>query len=237
MKGSSQFQFKQFSVEQARSTHKVGTDGVLLGAWVRVDPARRILDIGAGTGVVSLMLAQRTAGHVTIDAVEIEKEDVGQATKNVAASPWKDRITVCHGAIQDFQSAAKYDLIVTNPPFFQNSLLPPDSKRSAARHSHQLPHEELLAVSARLLSADGRVALILPYHEGLRFRSLAAAVSLHCVRHCEFRSRRNKAIKRLLMEFSRHESETAMEELVLYSHDDKWSPDYRRLTGEFYLNA
>src|SRR5687767_8887834 len=125
MKRREDFQFKQFSVAHDRSTHKIGTDGVLLGAWVDVRNAHSILDIGTGTGVIALMLAQRCAGDTCIDAVEMEKEDAAQAKENVARSPWPQKVNVVHAMIQAYTPKAEYDLIVSNPPYFINSFLSP----------------------------------------------------------------------------------------------------------------
>ena len=169
MKSGSHFHFKKFSVAHDKSTHKVGTDGVLLGAWVSLEEVQRILDVGTGTGVISLMLAQRTPETVTIDAVEIEEDDALQAAENVRQSPWPEKIKVYHKTIQAFSPGKKYDLIISNPPFFVESWLPPEKKRSQARHTEQLSFEELLESATRLLSANGRLAVILPFQEGLQF--------------------------------------------------------------------
>ncbi len=235
MKGSSQFHFKQFSVEQRRSTHKVGTDGVLLGAWVGTGGAKRILEIGTGSGVIALMLAQRTVDDVRIDAVEIGKDDAEQARENVAASLWKHRIMVHHTAIQRFEGSKPYDLIVTNPPFFSNSLLPPDTRRRLARHTDELSFDELLSATATHLATGGRLALILPVDEAERFKKLASNYRLSCVRECAFRTRPGRAIERLLMEFSPSNGMAEREELMLYDEQGHWTTDYRRLTGDFYL--
>jgi tRNA1Val (adenine37-N6)-methyltransferase len=141
------FQFKQFSVAHDRSTHKIGTDGVLLGAWADVSNVQYILDVGTGTGVIALMMAQRTAGSVLIDAVEIEKEDSEQALQNVLQSPWASRIGVHHTAIQNFSPSRQYDLVISNPPYFVNSWKPPEKKRSQARHTHELSFDELLTAA------------------------------------------------------------------------------------------
>ena len=237
MKGSSQFHFKQFSISQDRATHKVGTDGVLLGAWVRTENVQHILDIGTGTGLIALMLAQRTPDEVRIDAIEIESEDAVQAIENVAASPWRDRIAVHHSPIQNFSTPLKYDLVVTNPPYFVNSLLPPGKKRSAARHMHQLTFSTLLQPVSRFLGDDGRLGVIFPHQEALQFQALAKDFALHCSRQCAFRSRPGNPVERLLMEYSFSKMEPVMEELVLHAEGNTWSEEYRRITADFYLNT
>lgn len=236
MKSGSHFHFKQFSIAHDKSTHKVGTDGVLLGAWVNLIDVQRILEVGTGTGVISLMLAQRTSDSVTIDAVEIEEDDAIQAAENVRTSPWPEKIKIHHKAIQDFSSGKKYDLIVTNPPFFVNSWQPPQKKRSQARHAEQLTFEELLELSTKFLVDRGRLAVILPYQEGLKFIEQAAQFGLFCNRQCAFQSRDHKPIERWLLEFSRYPLEIQKESLVLYGQNDQWSGEYVRLTREFYLN-
>ena len=232
---SSDFHFKQFSVNQNKSTHKVGTDGVLLGAWASIDNATRILEIGTGSGVISLMLAQRTSDNVSLDAIEIEKEDADQALHNVSKSPWPEKIKIHHTALQDFFPEKKYDLIISNPPYFVNSWLPPDKRRGQARHTHLLSFGELLQSSIRLLNIDGRLAIILPYQESLFFIEQAKKDGLFCIRRCAFRSRVHKPIERLLLEFSLKEEKVISEELTLYQDHDEWSDAYRRLTRDFYL--
>src|SRR6187551_2766436 len=146
---------------------KVGTDAVLLGAWTNVNDVNRILDIGAGSGVIALMLAQRSGNLVHIDAVEIEKEDAMQARENIQRSPWPECISVHEIPIQKFSPEIKYDLIVSNPPYFNNSFQPPDKKRLHTRHTISLDFTELLSSVARLLQPGGRFNVILPFTEGL----------------------------------------------------------------------
>jgi tRNA1Val (adenine37-N6)-methyltransferase len=235
MKSGSHFHFKLFSVAHDKSTHKVGTDGVLLGAWVNLQHAQRILDIGSGTGVIALMFAQRTSGSAYIDAVEIEKADATQAAENIKRSPWPEKIKMYHSAIQDFSPSGKYDLIVSNPPYFINSWLPPGKKRSQARHAHQLTYDELLEFSARHLDAEGRLAVILPAQEGLLFIAQSARYGLFCIRQWAFRSRSHKAIERYLLEFSPKVGPKEEGKINLYSESDEWSEEYVKLTREFYL--
>jgi tRNA1Val (adenine37-N6)-methyltransferase len=236
MKSSAHFHFKKFRIAHDRSTHKVGTDGVLLGAWVAIENVNRILDIGTGTGVIALMVAQRTPPEVQIDAVEFEKEDAAQATENVLQSPWPGKIKVYHTAIQDFHPDKKYDLMVSNPPYFVNSSLPPEKKRSQARHTRELSFEDLLYSAHRLLAPSGRLAVILPFEEGLTFLELAKGRHLYCQRQCAFRSRSHKPIERWLFEFGDRERAFVNEELVLYDDGEAWSAQYRRITQDFYLN-
>jgi tRNA1Val (adenine37-N6)-methyltransferase len=232
------FQFKHFSVAHDRCTHKVGTDGVLLGSWVRIgDTDKFLLDVGTGSGVIALMLAQRSNDATHIDAIDIERQDAQQALQNVAGSPWPDKISVYQTAIQKFFPDQRYDLIISNPPFFVNSLLPPEQKRSQARHTHSLSFDDLLENVCRLLAASGRFAVILPYREGGQLLKAAAPLKLHPRRQTAFRSRRHKPFERLLIEFSRDITDPEESELRLYDEGEKWSEDYKALTRDFYLNA
>lgn len=233
---SKAFRFKQFSVADGRAAHKVGTDAVLLGAWVHLSQAdKSILDIGTGSGVIALMLAQRTAHDARIDAVEIGGPDAEQARENVLASPWKEKISVHHLPLQEYRPQEKYDLIVTNPPYFVKSHEPPDAQRSQARHTHHLPFEDLLGNTVRLLSKQGRFALILPHVEGLHFLTLARRYKLFPVRKTTFRSRISKAVERLLIELAFEGPLQADAEIILYAEGENWSEEYRELTRDFYL--
>lgn len=212
---------------------KVGTDAVVLGAWVNVAHASRILEIGTGSGVIALMLAQRSAHAAHIDAIEIAEEDAAQARQNVERSPWAGKIKVLHVPIQDFR-AAPYDLIVCNPPFFSDSLLPPSEKRKQARHTGLLTQEELIENSMRLMTDAGRLAVILPVKEGERFKSLARRNQLKLHRALTFFSRKGKPQERWLFEFSTLPGEAKIESLTLHEGLD-WSPAYKELTKDFYL--
>jgi tRNA1Val (adenine37-N6)-methyltransferase len=237
MKTRGDFHFKKFSISHDRSTHKVGTDGVLLGAWVNIGDAKTILDIGTGSGVVALMLAQRTADEVMIDAVELQEGDALQARENVSNSPWPNKVNVIHSSIQNFRSEVQYDLIVSNPPYFVNSWLPPDENRSKARHSNDLSFSELLDAVNRLLKPDGRFSVVLPFTEGNEFIRLAETLSFRPIKKLTFQSRQNKPIERLLIEFSHIRCEVKTEELLLYKVNEEWTEAYRTLTRDFYLRA
>ncbi len=237
MKSNTHFRFKQFTVAHDRCAHKVGTDGVLLGAWVNIENANHILEIGAGSGVISLMLAQRTRYNVTIDAVEISAPDAKQAAANVLSSPWPERIRVHHMPIQTYQSDFPYDLMVSNPPYFVDSLLPPAEDRSRARHGGELTFSGLVQCTKSLMSPGGRLGIILPETEALQFIAMANANGLHCLRQCSFKSRAHKPVERLLMEFGSAPGTCVTGSLTLYGADDNWSAEYRKLTGDFYLNS
>jgi len=230
------FRFKQFTVHHDRCTMKVGTDAVLLGAWASIGQQTSILDIGTGTGVIAIMLAQRTVATARIDAVEVEGEDAAQARENVSQSPWPDKVEVFQVPIQQFLPGKLYNVIVSNPPYFVNSQPPPDQRRVHARHTVLLDFDTLIDSVVRLLSPSGIFSTILPYTEGLDFIRRAAG-RLHCTRRCSFRSRAEKPVERLLLEFSRQPNPTEESELILYSDSNKqeWSDAYKALTQAFYL--
>jgi tRNA1Val (adenine37-N6)-methyltransferase len=229
------FRFKQFSVLHDRCAHKVGTDAVLLGAWTTTANARTILDIGTGSGVIALMLAQRTTSDVSIDAVELNGSDFLQATENILNSSWSERIKVHHASVQEFVSNRKYDLIASNPPFFVNDLLPPSDARKQSRHTISLSYADLLVAVKRLISPIGKFSIILPSVEGLQFQSLASEFGLFCSRELAFFSRKEKSQERWLMEFDQKPGVKISETLVLYAQGDNWSEEYKKLTHDFYL--
>lgn len=235
MKSGTHFRFKQFSVAHDKTSHKVGTDGVLLGAWADVSNAKEILEIGTGSGVISLIVAQRSDEETKIEAVEIEKDAVDQAKENVKNSPWPEKIVVHHSSIQEFEPQKKYDLIISNPPFFIDSWLPPESKRSQARHTHTLTFPELINHSLRLLNSEGKLAVILPYQEALRFIGEAMRKNLFCVRRLNVQSRAHKPVERVLLEFWQKQIPVHESSLVIHGNSNEWSEDYMTLTGEFYL--
>jgi tRNA1Val (adenine37-N6)-methyltransferase len=228
------FRFKQFSIQHDRCAHKVGTDGVLLGAWADVSEASRILDVGTGSGVVALMMAQRSSPDAHIDAIDISFDDCEQAIENVAASPWPEKVNVQHIALQHFESDA-YDLIVSNPPFFIDSAKPPNEERTRARHTESLAPEELLYHARRMLNTEGKLCLILPVTEAQRFISFASSLQWHCTRLCEFRARVTKPVERILFQLELHMHPTEKESLILYEQGEVMTPDYRNLTRDFYL--
>ena len=227
------FRFKQFAVEQEDVAMKVGTDGVLLGAWANSDNVKRILDIGTGTGVIALQMAQRNPiAH--IHAVEIDDTAAKRARANFDISPWAERLTVEQTAVQEFEPSEKFDLIVSNPPYFVDSLLPPDAKRSTARHTHDLTFEELDNAVCRLLDENGRFALILPITE---FEKYLALTQLHLVRRCDVCPVEGGAIKRIMGEFAKQPTtEIEIENIAIErGRRGDYTDDYRALTKDFYL--
>lgn len=224
---------------------KVGTDGVLLGAWCRILPAdTRALDIGCGTGLIALMLAQRGEKNgLHIDAVEIDEPSAEEAAANVQESPWPGRVSVIRDSVQDFsvRTAARYDLIVSNPPFFSGSLLAPDPARAAARHAVSLTCDELLASANALLSPSGRFCVVIPSLDVTRFLETSARHGLKPGRITDICPKPQAPAKRCLIELLRCENPLAPGEplrdditIELSSRHD-YSPQYTELTSDFYL--
>lgn len=229
------FHFKQFSVHQDRCAMKVGTDGVLLGSWARPVSVGRILDIGTGTGLIALMMAQKCPAFT--DAIDIDKQAVDQATENVRLSPWENRIRVLHSSLNDFKPGCRYNLIVSNPPYFIDSYAATDQARNQARSaSASLPFDELLNGVVRLLESDGHFSVILPYREGQIFRDMAERSGLICNHLVQVKTGLDKPCKRVLMEFSRTEHKFISEELVLHYDNRNFTDEYKNLTSPFYLS-
>jgi tRNA1Val (adenine37-N6)-methyltransferase len=230
------FHFKQFSVRHDRAGMKVGTDGTLLGAWVTTDHAMRILDIGTGTGLIALMVAQRTPASACIDAVEPDAGACADASENFAQSPWASRLHLHECALQEFLPTAPYDLIVSNPPYFVNSLKAPDPSRSKARHTDSLSVSDVVTFSIRWLKSSGRLALVLPVAEA-QFCIAEASVKFHPVRICKVHSKPEKPAERWLMELRAAYGEVMEETLVLTDGHNQRTGAYRALTGSFYLKG
>jgi tRNA1Val (adenine37-N6)-methyltransferase len=232
---NSYFRFKQFTIHQDRCAMKVGTDGVLLGAWTNIGEAKRILDIGTGTGLIALMLAQRSGA--VIDAIEIDRDAADQATENAKSSPWNEQIRIYHTSIQEYISQGQhYDLIVTNPPYFYNALTAPDPKRTLARHNQQLGLSELLHGVKNLLTSDGRLGIILPVEVFDIFVGLAEKAGLYPSRKTLVTPSPAKLVKRILAEFSFYEIEALQSELIIEKYGRHvYSEEYIALTKDFYL--
>lgn len=238
-KASQSFEFKQFTIQQEKCKMKVGTDAVLLGAWVNCGNSNKILDIGTGTGVIAIMLAQRTTDNINIHAVEVDDLAFAQASANAEATIWKDRITIYHSSIQDFQTrVSDYDLIVCNPPFFTGGTFSSDQQRRAARHAVKLPHGDLLIAVRRLLSPEGRFAVILPFLEGMRFQELALQYNLYCAQQVEVRTLPSKPVTRVLLEFQKTEQPTVKSSHILQDQEEsnQYTDAHKQLIEPFLLH-
>ena len=236
---SADFRFKQFNITQQLSAMKVGTDGVLLGAWARVEPTqRRILDVGCGTGLVALMMAQRTAEWgAQVVGVDVDSPSVAEATINVAHSPWANRVEVVECPVQEYAPTALFDHIVSNPPYFVDSLLSPDTARTNARHTTTLTFEALAHSAARLLTEEGVLSLVLPADAVSAMVLAAARCGLFLTRRMDVRSKATSAPIRSLLEFGRKALPTEHSALVIHSPEGHlgYSPEYVALTRDFYL--
>lgn len=257
------FRFKQFEIEQDRCAMKVGTDGVLLGAWAQ--GGRRILDIGSGTGLISLMMAQRFP-EAEVVGIDMDADACGQARENVMASPFRDRVEIECCRLQDFGGASEaaealetaealkvdggasetagglkaagvFDAIVSNPPFFVDSLKNPDSKRTMARHTDSLPFRDLFAGVKRLLSDDGIFSAIVPVEVVEQFVAESCILGFYLIRKCGVKTVERKQPKRFMLSFAKHRISPYEEhvETMMDSQGNR-SEWYRKITEEFYLS-
>ncbi len=232
------FRFKQFEVRQDLCTMKVNSDGVLLGAWANVDGADSILDIGAGSGVVGLMLAQKRP-DASIVGVEIDDCSCRQAEINFDNSPWSKNLSVVESGIQEYgkNTDRKFDHIVSNPPFFSGGTLSDNQPKNIVRHTVKMSHGDLLLAIRRLLADDGRCSIILPILEGMRFIEIVERYSFFITRRTLMRPRVDKPLERILFEFSKKQHPEVDEvELVMYKGNSKeYTDDYKAITKEYYL--
>lgn len=228
------FQFRRFTVRQDRCAMKVGTDGVLLGAWANMPHASgRILDVGTGTGLVALMMAQRFP-ETSVVGVDIDEEAVSQARQNVAQSPFSDRIELLHADIREV-SLSPFDAIVVNPPYFVDALTSPDAQRTTARHTDTLSYRDLMAVASRLLTEQGLLSVVIPFDYLARLESEAILAGFHKSRQTAVKTTPKKPPRRYLVEWTRHPSCLQVTEEVLETAPLERSAWYRSLTQEFYL--
>ena len=228
------FVFKQFRIEQQKAAMKVCTDGVLLGAWTPINEALQILDVGTGTGLISLMIAQRS--EAIIDAVEIDKAASEEANYNFEQSKWSNRLKVFHAGFQEFSDTTSehYDLIVSNPPFFINSLKSKDFALSVARHNDLLSFNQLVSGSRRLLNSNGRLCVIIPFPSWVEFKESARLSGLYLRQHTMVIPKLGRAPKRVLMEFSLDACYPVNNELVVLDEDGNYTEAYKKLTAPFY---
>ncbi|HEX8013907.1 MAG TPA: methyltransferase [Flavobacterium sp.] len=232
------FQFKQFSVQQDKTAMKVGTDGVLLGAWAPINHNPfSVLDIGAGTGIIALMLAQRTHAE-QIDALEIDEDAYEQAVENFENSPWGDRLFCFHAGLDEFidEPEDEYDLIVSNPPFYSEDYKTSNEQRDLARFQDAMPFEELIEAADLLLSENGIFAVILPFKEEENFIALAKETQLYPTKITRVKGTQTSEIKRSLLAFSRNENQKVeIDELIIEIDRHVYTQEYIELTKDFYL--
>lgn len=230
------FKFKQFEIHDELSAMKIGTDGVLLGAWVDVADAHSILDVGTGTGLVAIMCAQRNAvAHV--HGIDIVEDAAMEASQNMARTAWCDRLSAEHCDLRNYAPDERCDHVVSNPPFFLTTLHSPDAVRAIARHADTLTYEELVSAAERLLLPGGRLSVVLPTECAATFRRVAFE-RLWLSRITDVVTREGEAPKRTLMEFvlTAEPLMPRADSLTLQNNDGSYTEEYRSLTKEFYLN-
>lgn len=232
------FQFKQFSVEQDRCAMKIGTDGVLLGAWSPIpEHVFSVLDVGAGTGIIALMIAQRSSAE-QIDALEIDEYAYEQTVENFENSPWGDRLFCFHAGLDEFveEPEDEYDLIVSNPPFYTEDFKSENDQRDLARFADAMPFEELIDAAALLLSENGIFSVIIHYKEEENFIALAKDSDLFPIKITRVKGTPTTDIKRSLLAFSRNESVNfPVDELIIETSRHIYTEEYIALTRDFYL--
>ncbi|MBR1387630.1 MAG: methyltransferase [Alloprevotella sp.] len=227
------FQFQQFFIDDTHCAHKVGTDGVLLGAWTDIQGATNVLDIGCGSGLVGLIVAQRSPARVT--GVEIDEAAANDATLNAARSPWNERIRIVCADIRTYEPEERFDAILSNPPFFNETLLPPDDGRALARHTALLPFDTLLHKIDRLGTDDCRLSMVLPYHIEPEFTRLAVAHTFFLTRKTLVHTKQGKPCKRVLVSYSREPLACQQDTLTLTDESGARTSAYQQLTSHLYL--
>ena len=234
----STFNFKQFSLEQDRTAMKIGTDGVLLGAWSPIpENCYSVLDIGTGTGIIALMIAQRSSAE-QIDALEIDGDAYEQATENFEKSPWNDRLYCFHAGLDELidEPEDEYDLIISNPPFYTENYKPEDKQRDLARFEDAMPFEMLIEAADLLLSENGILSVIIPFKEEENFLTLSKEFELFPMKITRVKGTPNSEIKRSLLAFKKIETlEVEIDELIIETQRHIYTEEYIALTKDFYL--
>jgi len=234
------FRFKQFDILQKDSTMKVNTDGVLLGAWCHIEGRKKALDVGCGTGIIAIMLAQKSPDLLST-GLEIDKTAFEEATINMDHAPFQDRLKAIHMSVQDFSgsSVEKFDLIISNPPFYSGGTFSLNENKANVRHTIKLSHTDLLQAVKKLLATDGVFDLILPHIEGWRFIELASQYDLYPVRITEVFTREHKTVERLLIRLGlRYKGDCKHDKLTIQKSESSndYTEEFIALTKEFYLN-
>lgn len=234
---SKPFSFKNFKVNQDQCAMKIGTDGVLLGAWTSIENNPfSILDIGAGTGILSLMLAQRSHAEL-IDALEIDDKAYEQCVENFEQSPWADRLFCYHASLEEFANEIEdqYDLIICNPPFFSEDYKTESAQRDLARFQDAMPFGHIIESVSKLLNENGLFSVVIPFNEETHFIKIALKFGLFPNKVLHVKGNPTSEIKRSLMTFSFQKSEIIKETLTIEIGRHEYTPEYINLTKDFYL--
>ena len=231
------FTFKQFFVAHDRCAMKVGTDGILLGAWAPIARVKRVLDIGAGSGLLALMLAQRTDSSVTVDAVELDVDAAAQAAENIAESPWGERVSIYTADIQQWltEQTSRYDLIISNPPYFEQGVECATPQREQARYTSTLDHTTLLSCAAEAITEDGFFCVVLPENIGSVFTEQALSMGWHLRLRTDVAETEQRPPHRVLLAFSPRAGECFTDRLIIRGPEQQYSEGYTALTQAFYL--
>ncbi len=229
------FNFKQFKISHAES-FKVGTDGVLLGCWVDIDDDKRVLDVGTGSGLIALIVAQRSSTDCIIDGVEVDHDAYREAIANVINSPWSNRVKVFYSGFQSFETVNLYDHIVSNPPYFINSTKSGQVKKDNARHTDSLSFEDLIITAKRLLVPEGKLSVILPTTEAFIFVDLAKSEGFELIRRTQVKTRTEKNVERHLMTFTQAIDSSLVEDDLVIQKGGRniYTDEYIALTRAFY---
>ena len=228
------FRFKQFDVAHDQCAMKVNTDGVLLGAWAEVNDAKSILDIGTGTGVIALMLAQRNSEAI-IDAIDIDKDACKQARENFKQSKWSEQLNVFHSPLQGFTPGKKYDAIISNPPYFIDDFKTGNPQKDIAKHSVALSYGQLIVGISQLLSEEGKVFLVLPSFQYSKIETIAGRENLFITKAAEVIAVEGKPPYLLLVQLERSKKQFSKERVTIQNSDGNFTDEYKLLTKEFYL--
>ncbi|OOF36225.1 tRNA1(Val) (adenine(37)-N6)-methyltransferase [Rodentibacter heidelbergensis] len=229
----SRFTFKQFHINQQHCAMKVGTDSILLGAWADVEQAKKVLDMGCGSGLLALMLAQRSSADCFISAVELDPNAAQQARENIAHSPWLERINLIQTDVRDFlhTTSETFDLIVANPPYFEQGVECKNEERSLARYTKQ-SHLDWLNWAAERLSEKGKISFVLPYEAAKNLEKLTA---LYCLKQTEIITKIGKSPQRMLITFSKQSQPFVHDKIVIYDEENRYTKEFIELTKDFYL--
>lgn len=232
---NSHFSFKQFTIKQERCAMKVGTDGCLLGAWTDISNCRNVLDVGCGSGLIAIMMAQRCNARIT--GLEIDSEAAMQAAENVAQTPWKERIEIVNCNALSFAPQEQYDVIVSNPPFFSNSIRNKETKRAMARHDDTLPCAQFMDFAKRTLTDNGHLSVVIPSDQTEAWCNEAIFKGLSARRISYVRTLPHKPIKRALIEFVKGAYPVpCTDKIIIENRPGEYSDDIKKLLGDFYMN-